>query len=181
MQTISLRLEDSTGTQWVLRSVNKSPNGLLPRSLHNTFAADFLDDAVSAQHPYSALMVPPIANAVNVAHTEPVIGWVLPDTALGVYNLSMANSLALLEKREPYGKSDNTPKMLSKIQNDNDDTFDAENFHQARMLDLLIGDWDRHGDQFRWLDELQGKNKDYRAIPRDRDQVLRVMQGFFRI
>ena len=177
MQTISLRLADSTGKQWVLRSVDKSSEAILPSALHHTFAEDFLDDAVSAQHPYSALMVPPIANAVKVPHTDPIIGIVAPDSVLGVHNLAMANTLALLEEREPLGDSDNTPKMLDKIQNDNDDTFGTKTFLRSRMLDLLLGDWDRHGDQYRWVDELPGKNKDYRVVPRDRDQVLRVMDG----
>lgn len=177
MQTISLRLADSTGKQWVLRSVNKNSEALLPSALHYTFAEDFIDDAVSAQHPYSALMVPPIANAAQVPHSNPIIGIVAPDSLLGVHNLAMANTLALLEEREPLGKSDNTPKMLGKINNDNDDTFGAKTFFRSRMLDLLLGDWDRHGDQYRWVDELPGKNKDYRVVPRDRDQVLRVMNG----
>lgn len=177
MQTISLRLEDSIGRQWVLRSVNKSAEALLPSTLHYTFAKDFVDDAVSAQHPYSALIVPPIADAAKVPHTNPIIGFIAPDTALGVHNLTMANTLSLLEEREPLGDSDNTSKMLSKIYNDNDDTFEAKTFFRSRLLDLLIGDWDRHGDQYRWVDELQGRNKDYRVVPRDRDQVLRVMDG----
>lgn len=177
MQTISLRLADSTGKQWVLRSVNKSSEALLPSTLHYTLAEDFLDDAISAQHPYSALMVPPIANAAKVPHTNPIIGIVAPDSALGVHNLVMANTLALLEEREPLGDSDNTPKMLAKINNDNDDTFGAKTFQRSRMLDLLLGDWDRHGDQYRWVDERAGKDKDYRVVPRDRDQVLRLMDG----
>lgn len=177
MQTISLRLEDSQGKQWVLRSVNKTAEALLTSALHYTFAKDFVDDAVSAQHPYSALMVPPIADAAKVPHTNPIIGVLAPDTALGVHNLAMANTLVLLEEREPLGNSDNTPKMLVKIYNDNDDTFGAKTFLRSRMLDLLLGDWDRHGDQYRWVDELPGKNNDYRVVPRDRDQVLRVMEG----
>lgn len=179
MQTISIRLEDNLGKQWVLRSVNKSAEALLPSTLHKTFARDFMDDAVSAQHPYSALMVPPIANAVKVPHTNPIIGFVAQDTALGVHNLVMANTVALFEEREPLGKSDNTPKMLAKIYNDNDDTFDAKTYFRSRMLDLLVGDWDRHGDQYRWLDTKSGKDKDYLVVPRDRDQVIRTMDGLF--
>src|SRR5690606_23268646 len=68
-------------------------------------------------------------------------------------------------------------KILAKIYNDNDDTFGTKTFQRSRMLDLFLGDWDRHGDQYRWVDELQGKNKDYRVVPRDRDQVLRLMEG----
>src|SRR5690606_27628402 len=81
MQTTSLRLEDKTGKQWVLRSVNKNAEALIPVGLHNTFAEGILDDAVSAQHPYSALIVPPIAEAAGVPSAIPVIGIVAPDTA----------------------------------------------------------------------------------------------------
>ena len=83
-QSFSLRLKDKDGKEWVLRSVNKYPQILLPPSLRETFAGDIVGDAMSAQHPYSALIVPPIANAVNVPHSNPVIGWVAPDKKLGI-------------------------------------------------------------------------------------------------
>ena len=179
MQTTSLRLEDKTGKQWVLRSVNKNAEALIPEALHNTFAEGILDDAVSAQHPYSALIVPPLARAGGVPSANPIIGVVAPDSALGVHNLAFAHSLNLLEEREPLGDSDNTLKMLEKVFNDNDDTFGAKTFFRSRLLDLLLADWDRHEDQFRWVDENTGKDKDYRVVPRDRDQVIRLMDGFF--
>ncbi|QNL50504.1 metallophosphoesterase [Olivibacter sp. SDN3] len=179
MQSVSLRLEDSTGKQWVIRSVNKNSENLLPEELRHTFAEDFLDDANSAQHPYSALMVPPIAHAVNVPHANPIIGIIAPDTALGVYNKVFANTMCLLEEREPLGDSDNTIKMLKKVNNDNDDTYKAKTFLRARLVDLLIGDWDRHEDQWRWRDVSNDGDKDYLVVPRDRDQVLRLTEGFF--
>ncbi|MEH6308014.1 metallophosphoesterase [Olivibacter sp. CPCC 100613] len=179
MQTVSLRLADKTGKEWVIRSVNKNTDALLPPELQQTFARDFLDDANSAQHPYSALMIPPLADAVGVAHTNPIIGIVAPDTALGAYNNVFANTLCLIEEREPLGDSDNTLKMLRKINHDNDDIYKAKTFLRARMLDLLIGDWDRHEDQWRWYDDSKGKDKDYLPIPRDRDQAFRKVEGFF--
>jgi hypothetical protein len=45
------------------------------------------------------------------------------------------------------------------------------------MLDALLGDWDRHEDQWRWYDDQKGKEKDYIGVPRDRDQVVHVTQG----
>lgn len=182
MQSISLRLADSTGKQWVIRSVNKRSEALLPASLHQTLAQDFLDDATSAQHPYSALVVPSLANALKIPHAKPIIGIIAPDTALGIYHDLFANTLCLVEEREPLGKSDNTFKMLRKLQADQDDTFKAKSFLRARVLDVLIGDWDRHEDQWRWYDEQQhkkGADKDYLAIPRDRDQVMRITEGLF--
>ncbi|SEN76228.1 Surface antigen [bacterium A37T11] len=180
MQSISLRLEDKDGKEWVIRSVNKRTEALLPAELHNTIAQDFLDDANSAQHPYGALMIPPLAKAIGLPHTDPIIGVIAPDTAFGEFNNLFANTLCLLEAREPLGESDNTLKMIDKIFDDNDDTYKAKLFLKARMLDLLIGDWDRHEDQWRWKDkneEEKGADKDYIPIPRDRDQAFRVTEG----
>ena len=64
MQSNSLRLIDTSGKEWVIRSVEKTVDLLLPEALRTTFAKDFLDDVTSGQHPFSALAVTPIADAV---------------------------------------------------------------------------------------------------------------------
>jgi Omp85 superfamily domain len=46
-----------------------------------------------------------------------------------------------------------------------------------RLLDILIGDWDRHEDQWRWTSFEDGKDKIYTGVPRDRDQVMHVNEG----
>ena len=177
-QSHSLRLVDKDGKEWVLRSVNKYPQVLLPSSLRETFAGDVVDDAMSAQHPFSALVVPPIADAVEVPHTNPIIGYVAPDKALGIYSKTFVGTVDLLEEREPLGKSDNTEKMMQKLTDDNDNNFGTSSFLRARLVDVLLNDWDRHNDQWRFV---YRKNvyggKTYTAVPRDRDQVFYVNEG----
>lgn len=177
-QSRSLRLKDKSGKEWVLRSIEKYPEVLLPQGLRETFAKDILKDNMSAQHPFGALVVPTLAKAVNVPHTTPIIGWVSPDVNLGDYGGSFANTLCLLEEREPIGDSDNTAKMFNKLDDDNDNTYDAAMYLRARALDVLIGDWDRHEDQWRWMPEKTEKGKKYLAVPRDRDQVFYSSDGF---
>lgn len=179
MQSKSLRLVDKTGKEWVLRSVEKTPDKLLPPNLRETFAIDWIDDALSAQHPYSALIVPPVAAAVGVPHTNPVIGMVADDPVLGEFKSVFSGILCLLEEREPNGDSDNTLKMEENLVKDNDNRFDKDNFLKARMLDLMLGDWDRHEDQWRWAVTKDKKKKFYLGVPRDRDQVFHVRQGLF--
>ncbi|AXY77360.1 hypothetical protein D3H65_26750 [Paraflavitalea soli] len=176
-QSKSLRLLDKEGKEWALRSVEKYPDVLLPEALRETFVKDLLSDNMSSNYPYGALVVPPIARLLGIPHSNPIIGWVAPDTALGIYSNTFANTLCLLEEREPLGESDNTPKMRRKVDEDNDNSFDSTLYLRARLLDLLIGDWDRHEDQWRWVPEKQGKGKKYLAIPRDRDQVFYTNQG----
>lgn len=179
MQSKSLRLADKNGKEWVIRSVEKSPDALLPEGLKQSFARDWLDDVTSAQHPFSALIVPPLANAVQVPHSNPVIGVVSPDTALGVYGKTFGNMVVLFEEREPAGSSDNSDKMKKNLRKDNDNTLHGKTMLRARMLDAVLGDWDRHEDQWRWRDDGKGKSKDYLPVPRDRDQVFHVTQGVF--
>jgi hypothetical protein len=177
LQSNSLRLVDTAGNEWVIRSVEKTVDLLLPEALRSTFAKDFLDDVTSGQHPYSALVVPPFANAAKVPHANPVIGVIAPDTSLGFYEKYFVNTVCLIEEREPFGETDNTGKMLSNLNKDNDNSVKGKEFLRARMLDLYLGDWDRHEDQWRWHNEDEGKSKKYWAVPRDRDQIFHLTQG----
>jgi len=177
MQSKSLRLQDKSGREWVIRSVEKTPDKILPENFKGTFAVDWIDDALSSQHPFSALIVPPLADAAKVPHANPVIGVITPDPALGEYSKAFSGLVVLLEEREPIGKSDNTLKMLGELKDDHDNRFETAQFLRARMLDLLLGDWDRHEDQWRWAYEKKGSAKLYFAVPRDRDQVFHLSEG----
>jgi hypothetical protein len=178
-QSHSLRLVDKNGKEWVLRSVEKYPEILLPEVFRKTFAGEVVKDNMSAQHPFSALVVPDFAAAVGVFHSDPMIGWVLPDAQLGQYADLFANTLCLLEEREPEGDTDNSEKMTRKLNDNNDYSYDGPMMLRAKALDALLGDWDRHEDQWRWKpikDEATGQVK-YQVIPRDRDQVFYLSEG----
>jgi hypothetical protein len=177
METKSIRLSDKSGQEWVLRSVEKIPDKLVPENLRQTFALDWVDDAYSGQHPYSALMVPPLAEAVDVPHSNPVIGALEADPALGTFSTQFAGRVVLFEERESSGASDNTQKMMKETNGNYNVRLDGKEILRARMLDLLIGDWDRHEDQWRWHMVKNENGKVYIAVPRDRDQVLHVVQG----
>ncbi len=177
-QTKSLRLTDKNGKEWVLRTVQKNPAAALPEPLRQTFARDIAQDNTSAAHPYSALPVPVLAEAAGVPHANPVALYVAPDKQLGQYNKDFANTICLLEEREPYGKTINTLKLLKAVQKDNDNSVDQQSLLRARLLDVFMADWDRHFDQWRWLPQKEGGQTVYKAIPRDRDQVLYVNEGW---
>ncbi len=179
MQTHSLRLEDKDKKEWVIRSIDKFPDALLPQALSQTLASDLLHDNVSAIFPYAPLMVPVISNALGVPHSNPKIVYVVPDKKLGIYSRDFANKIMLLEEREPLGKSTSTIKMQAKLKDDNDNTIDQHAFLKARIQDMFLADWDRHADQWRWVDTADGKDKKYIPVPRDRDQVFYVNQGLF--
>ncbi len=177
-QSRSLRLIDGNGSEWVLRSVEKYPEVLLPAPLRNTFARDIIKDNMVSQHPFSALVVADLAMAAGIPHSTPIIGWVVADANLGIFASEFANSLCLLEQREPLGSSDNTQKMYAKLNSSHDIGFDGPLYLRARALDVLIGDWDRHEDQWRWKLLKSDKGAVYVPVPRDRDQVFFRSDGW---
>jgi len=179
MESKALRLKDSSGKEWVLRGVEKSPDKLLPANVQGTFVLDWVDDEFSGQHPYSALVVPLLAAAAGIPHANPVIGVVADDPALEQYRSTFSGMICLLEEREPMGNSDNTFQMEKELVRSNDVRADGKLFFRARLLDALVGDWDRHEDQWRWLPESKDNEQVYKAVPRDRDQVFHVTQGVF--
>src|SRR6201991_2792014 len=128
MESKSLRLEDKSGREWVLRSVEKVPDKLLPENLQGTFAVDWVGDELSGQHPYSALIVPPLAQAARVPHANPVIGVAAGDPALGQYSKPFVGTVCLLEEREPTGESANTFKMDRELVKTYDIRLDGETF-----------------------------------------------------
>ena len=179
-QTKSLRLTDKNGKEWTLRTINKDITKILPGNVQGTLAQDYLQDFISSAHPYSPVIIPPIAKAVNVTVASPKIFFVPNDPALGLYRPYFANSICLLEEREPVAAGQETKseqKVVNKMLDDNDNHVDQAAFLRARLLDFLVADWDRHFDQWRFLEKDTGKGKLYYPIPRDRDQAFSYSDG----
>lgn len=174
----SLRLEDKSGKQFVLRSIEKYPVNALPVDLRETFVKDLVKDGISASYPYGALSIPVLAEAAGVPHATPQVVYVPDDPLLKEYK-DFANTLCLFEEREPgVSKSYNTLKVYEKLQDDHSNRIDQKAVLQARLLDLFIMDFDRHEDQWRWKITEEGKDEIYSPIPRDRDQAFFINNGF---
>ena len=189
MQTRSLRLENEKGSQYVLRSIEKYPENALPKELRNTVAADLFRDFISSSHPYAALVIPPLADLVGVYHTNPKVIFLPDDPHLGIYRKDFANDLYLYEERpmkkhkglDCFGNPDDiisTNKMLQKRYDDHNMFVDQQHVLKSRLFDMLIGDWDRHEDQWRWAQfGKKEKRQFFRPIPRDRDQAFFYNDG----
>jgi len=178
-QTKSLRLEDSTGKEYSLRSIQKFPAPAIPAELRETIAKDIVAQGISASYPYAALSVAPISQAADVPHLEDVLVYVADDTLLGRFREEFANTLCMLEEREPSftTKTYNTEEVALRLFKDNDDHINQKKVLKARILDMYIMDFDRHEDQWRWYTTDTGKGKIYNPIPKDRDQAFFTNQG----
>ncbi|WP_299759780.1 hypothetical protein [uncultured Pontibacter sp.] len=183
-QTISLRMEDSTGTEYVIRSLDKEPASALPVKWQQSFIAGFIRDATSATIPYAPLVLPTMARAIDIHYLEPKLVYVPHDPRLGKFTDKIGGTLALMERRPTDSQTDynpmgNAPKVkstrsaITERLTDNDSYFDARLFLRSRLFDMLIGDWSRHEDNWRWAEfEHADKAYIYEAIPRDRDNIF---------
>jgi hypothetical protein len=103
------------------------------------------------------------------------------DPALGEYRKTFANTICLLEKREPVlyagDKTVDTKKMLKDLNGGKNYRLDEKMLLQARLLDMLIVDWDRHGDQWKWGYHKDGDVTTIYPIPRDHDQAFFTSNG----
>ncbi|MFI5133232.1 MAG: BamA/TamA family outer membrane protein [Chitinophagales bacterium] len=179
-ETKSLRVEDASGKQYVLRNVTKNvTDAALPPELRGTFAKDIISDGVSASYPYAALSIPMFATAAGVPHATPRLVYVADDPKLGKFRKDFANKAYFIEEREPagYKKGLSTDEMVDQLRKDNDNSIDQKAFLNARLLDMFVMDFDRHEGQWQWTDVEKGGGKKFVAIPKDRDQPFFISKG----
>jgi hypothetical protein len=177
----SLQLVDKNGKEWTIRSVEKDIEKVVPPELRNSLSKEMVEDMVSTSHPHAPLVVPGLARAAGVPAAEPEFFYVPDDPALGLYRKTFANTVVLLEMKAPGAGWENaktTGNIINTMLEDNEHHVDQEKVLTARLLDMFIGDWDRHAGQWEWGTTDTGVGKLYFPIPRDRNQAFSNPDGF---
>ncbi|MGE5519073.1 MAG: BamA/TamA family outer membrane protein, partial [Candidatus Dadabacteria bacterium] len=177
----SLTLQDKSGKEWMLRSLQKYPEAVIPPDLRENIIREKAEGGVSASYPFSGLTIPPLAKAEDVLVVRRKVLYIPDDPRLGRFRPLFKNSLATLEEMEPdhIKKTYNTDEVVLQIQKDNDFHADQEQVLKARLLDNFYMDFDRHEGQWRWATRDTGKGKIFFAIPLDQDQAFHINEGLF--
>lgn len=188
LQTRSLRFQGADGQVWNFRSIDKDATRSLDPELRATIAADVMQDRISALLPLSALVVAPLLEAAGVLHSDPTLVVLPDDPALGEFREEFAGMLGWIEVRPDEG-ADGTAgfagservlgsaRLLDRIEGRPEEDVDARAFLRARLMDVFVGDWDRHPDQWRWAGFDDGDGVRFLPIPRDRDWALSRLDG----
>lgn len=183
----SLRLRSAAGKEYVLRSLDKSRKDVIPGLLKHTPVGGIIQDGVSMSYPYAALAVPIMLDHAEIPHTRPKLVYIPQQASLDSFNERYANDLYFLEERPDgdwsgeshlgnFHKFLSTLDLLRKALRDNVYMADQQTFIKARLFDILIADWDRHHDNWRW-GLVPGSSKQYLPVPRDRDQAFFTRDG----
>ena len=189
-QSRGLRLKNSKGKQYVLRSVDKDFGRAFSDTFQGTFITHIAKDQASIGYPFAAITITPMIKATGIYHTNPKIIFVPRQGPLGEYNNKYGDQLYLFEERadenqedaEYFGNSKNvigSERLFEHIYEDNDDRVDQKAFAKARLFDMFLGDWGRHPDNWRWAKFEDDKITIYRPVPRDRDQAYTKFDGFW--
>jgi hypothetical protein len=187
-QTKSLRLVAPDGREFFFRSVDKDPSATLPPELRGTVAGRVVRDQTSSAFPTAPLAVNRLLDAAGIPHGNARL-FVLPrDGRLGEFEAEFAGLMGFLEDR--VGGEEGPPAhwggaleiigsdtLFARANRSPDDQVDSRALLTARLVDLLIGDWDRHADQWVWARFDQSTPRRWKPIPRDRDQAFVKYDG----
>lgn len=190
LQTTSLRFQTEDGRRYTFRSIDKDATRNLDPFLQQTIAARLLQDQIGALFPLSAMVVAPLLDAADVLHASPDLV-VMPQShpLLGEFEEEFGGLLGWIEVRPDEGpdgepgfagatRVTGSKAFLRRLEDSPKNDLDARSFLRARLMDLLVGDWDRHPDQWRWAAFEAGEVTRWEPIPRDRDWALSHIDGF---
>ncbi|SCY68586.1 Calcineurin-like phosphoesterase [Flavobacterium anhuiense] len=197
-QSVSLRMSDPQGREYIMRAMKKSATVFLQsvafkdqyvvNEFEKTYAEDFLFDFYTTSHPYSSFAIGSMSDQIGLRHTNPILYYIPKQNGLGEFNASFGDQLYMVEERpadnhldgKNFGKPSNiigTDDMMLNLHKDEKYTVDEKEYIKARLFDILLGDWDRHSDQWRWAEYKEDGKVIYRPIPRDRDQAFVKYDG----
>lgn len=199
-QSVTLWLQGGDGKTYLLRTIDKEVGRFWPPEMRRTLARSMVQEQVSMLHPFGAFLVPPLAAAAGVFHTNPRLVFVPDDPRLGPSRNAVVEQVVMIEERPDEDMSDvasmgharnviGTTKLFREVDGDNDHRVGARAFARARLLDMLIADHDRTTDNWRWAafepyelnPDLEGEarqqGKIYLPVPRDRDMAFLKVDG----
>lgn len=195
-QSRSLRLAHKDGRQFVMRALKKSAerylqamafqNQFIIGRFEDTAVEDVLEYFYTGSHPYAPFTIGKLSDAVGLFHTNPKLFYIPKQTALNGFVDEFGDELYMIEEHVSEGhdiagfgytkKIESTNNFIEKLRKDEEYQLDAKTYVRARLFDIMIGDWDRHVDQWRWAQfKDENGNKVFKPIPRDRDQPFSIM------
>lgn len=187
-QTVSLRFEGADGREYVFRPSEKDFTRGLPPELKETLVRDIAQDQVAGYHPAAALVVSRLLDATGLHHPRPRLVVMPNDSLLGEYREDFAGVIGTFEERpdDDFGETPESPgarsvisseRLFERMRSNYENRVNTRAFLAARLFDILVGDRDRHRDQWRWGRFSSERDAPWEPIPRDRDMPFARFEG----
>jgi len=187
-QTHSLKLRAKNDIIYTLRSVTKDPEKIIPEIAEDLGLENIIVDGISAQHPYAAILAAELAQKLDILHTHPRMVFIPKQGVLGDFNKKFGNRLFLLEYETESKGNWTSLKNVSEIIETKDlqklkfeskakILVDQDALIKVRLFDLLIGDWDRHAEQWGWVIQKSDRGNVATPVAGDRDNAFFYISG----
>jgi hypothetical protein len=188
MQTVSLRFDARNGREYVFRPLEKDFTRGLPPELRETLVRDIAQDQVAGYHPAAPLVVSRLLDATGIRHPRPRLFVMPDDPLLGEFRAEFRGVLGTFEERpdDDFDETPNAPgasnvvsseRLFERMLESHRDVPDRRAYLAARLFDILVGDRDRHRDQWRWGRFSRDRDALWEPIPRDRDMPFALFEG----
>lgn len=184
-QTRSLRLTTSDSVEYVFRPIFKVGVNL-PDEFKGSLVWWIFRDEGSASHPAATVAAVPPMNVARILHPDPILVVMGDDPALAEFRKEFAGMPGTIEIYPTVPNGGGKPfagaraildaeELLDSLNANPDVRVDDRTMLRARLVDLLIGDNDRHADQWRWARLEPGGP--FKPVARDRDKVFLSYEG----
>jgi hypothetical protein len=187
MQTKTLRFANKEGLEYTFRCILKDHAWTVPEKLNGTFVESLSKDQRSSTHPAAAAIVAPLFAAAGVMTPQPQMVFMPRDVDLGEFTKDFAGQLGWIEQypNKPDSadgfagpaKIIDSEALLKRLNEDPTERVDSKAYLTARLVDMLVGDWDRHWGQWKWARVGRDDAARWVAIPRDHDMALATYEG----
>ncbi|MES2573499.1 MAG: metallophosphoesterase [Bacteroidota bacterium] len=197
-QSKSLQITNKNGKEYKMRAVKKSTTRFLQsvvfkdqfilNQFDNTYAEGFLFDFYTTSHPFTSLAVGNLAENIGVAHTNPVLYYIPKQPLLRDLNYDFGDEVYFVEENLSTSQKNakdlgkpiailTTDEVMKNLHKDEKYSIDEPSYIKARLFDMLIGDWNKKSDQWRWGEYKENGKIVYKPIPGNRDQAFTKYDG----
>ncbi|MDT8325741.1 MAG: hypothetical protein RRA94_16620, partial [Bacteroidota bacterium] len=186
VHTRKLHLRDAAGRRWLFRAINLDPAHVWRPDLRKAIVTRAMQDQVTTQLPFAPVVAASLERAAGLPVPQPRIV-ALPDSPLlGPFRTRFAGLVGTLAPEVADDTADTdgvhrnvvgTYAMFDDLHRHAGSRVDARAYARARLMDILLGDWDRDAEQWRWRRRSDSGRTTWIPLPDDRDQAFSLFDG----
>ncbi|WP_165021698.1 hypothetical protein [Dysgonomonas sp. ZJ279] len=187
----ALFLEDKEGHQYLVRPLGGATTFIESDFFKNTYNREdfkdtyldkFIGDAYTITHPYAFLVANKLAEGVGLSSFDSEIFYI-PENATtdtiadGTGIADRLVSIYDLKTFTTQSKVIETDNLLTKIQESKSFHVNQHEYIRERLLDILIGDWNKTKENWQWYGIPQSDSIVYMPLVADRSHTFTRVDG----
>ena len=180
-QTEGLAMKAADGRGYTFRKLEKHPERVLPKEWQDSELRTIAIDQTAAAHPAAAVIIGSLAHSVGIRFYGSRLAVMPDDPALGEFRKTFGGTVGTFDEYLAPG-DDGITEIVSSFElwqkwreGGAENRVDSRAFLEARLFDLVVGNWDRHQGQWRWA-RIPDRPL-WQPLPEDADQAFTRYEG----